>query len=156
MTIISSITSISNIKSKPSKSLEKNTITSNKNEIQFSQNENDALISGIVYSIAALFKSQWRLFPDQHYKKEFLVWMNQMDVYYGNEEFLYRFKIFSDNVDKVENWNKEGSETVLGLNKFADLTNEEFKSIYISKGGIKLSSSNQHQFQKLQHQILYQ
>ncbi|KAN0009774.1 hypothetical protein ACTFIU_007075 [Dictyostelium citrinum] len=96
-----------------------------------------------VLLISTIVLNGERLFPDKHYQKEFLEWMNKMNVHYSNEEFLYRFKIFSDNVDIVESWNRGGSETVLGLNKFADLSKEEFKSIYISKGGgIKLTSSN--------------
>ncbi|KAJ4717324.1 Cysteine proteinase [Melia azedarach] len=47
------------------------------------------------------------------------------------EEKLHRFEIFVDNLKHVDKRNKEVSSYWLGLNKFADLTHEEFKNKYL-------------------------
>ncbi|KAM7500713.1 hypothetical protein LguiA_025127 [Lonicera macranthoides] len=48
-------------------------------------------------------------------------------VYESNLEKEIRFKIFKDNVKFVRNFNKAGNRTYkLAINKFADMTNQEF------------------------------
>ncbi|KAL0383558.1 UNVERIFIED_CONTAM: Senescence-specific cysteine protease SAG39 [Sesamum calycinum] len=56
-------------------------------------------------------------------------WMEQYGrVYKNDEERAMRFKIFKDNVEFIEAFNEAGSRPYkLGINAFADLTNEEFK-----------------------------
>ena len=45
-----------------------------------------------------------------------------------------RFEIFKDNLNLIDQHNSDESQTFkLGLNKFADLTNDEFRSIYLGK-----------------------
>jgi C1A family cysteine protease len=50
--------------------------------------------------------------------------------YSTTEEDALRFGIFSMNYAKVEAWNAAGNTATLGLNLFADLTNEEFGAMY--------------------------
>lgn len=51
-----------------------------------------------------------------------------------------RFAIFKDNLEFIDQHNSDDSQTFkVGLNKFADLTNEEFRSVYL---GRKKSSSS--------------
>jgi len=57
--------------------------------------------------------------------------MGEFGKIYSSEDFQVRFDIFKKNVDYVENWNAQGSSTVLGLNKFADLSNAEYRRIYL-------------------------
>ncbi|KAL0007684.1 hypothetical protein SO802_009186 [Lithocarpus litseifolius] len=47
------------------------------------------------------------------------------------EEKLHRFEIFKDNLKHIDERNKEISSYWLGLNEFADLSNEEFKNKYL-------------------------
>ncbi|KAL3533419.1 hypothetical protein ACH5RR_006940 [Cinchona calisaya] len=56
-------------------------------------------------------------------------WMNQYGrVYEDNIEKATRYKIFKENVEFIESFNKAGNQPYeLGMNKFADLTNEEFR-----------------------------
>lgn len=58
---------------------------------------------------------------------------------YSTDEELKRKAIFKDNLAKIEEHNKKyatGEVTYLmGINQFADLTNEEFKNKYT--GGLK-------------------
>ncbi|XP_022848064.1 senescence-specific cysteine protease SAG39-like [Olea europaea var. sylvestris] len=55
-------------------------------------------------------------------------WMAQHKrTYKSNEEKSKRFKVFKDNVEFIERFNKAGKNKYkLGINEFADLTNEEF------------------------------
>ncbi|XP_073128776.1 senescence-specific cysteine protease SAG39-like [Henckelia pumila] len=59
-------------------------------------------------------------------------WMIQnKSNYLSEEETERRFKIFKDNVEYIENFNRDKSHTYeLGINEFADLTKEEFHSMY--------------------------
>ncbi|VFQ97103.1 unnamed protein product [Cuscuta campestris] len=51
----------------------------------------------------------------------------------ASEEHERRFEIFKDNVNRIEAFNAgPGRSYKLGVNKFADLTNEEFSAIYAS------------------------
>jgi len=42
----------------------------------------------------------------------------------------HRFSIFLSNYKRIVTWNAAGNTAVLALNKFADLTNEEFAALY--------------------------
>ena len=59
-------------------------------------------------------------------------WMAQHGFNYKNEEVKERrFKIFKENVQHIERFNLEGNHTYkLEINKFADLTHEEFLAKY--------------------------
>lgn len=55
---------------------------------------------------------------------------NHGRVYKDDVEKAKRFNIFKENVDFIESFNKDATHSYqLGLNKFADLTNEEFQSM---------------------------
>ncbi|CAN1810439.1 Senescence-specific cysteine protease SAG39 [Linum perenne] len=45
-----------------------------------------------------------------------------------------RFLIFKDNVQRIEAFNNKGLSFKLGVNKFTDLTNEEFRKSTLSRG----------------------
>lgn len=65
----------------------------------------------------------------------FDLWLGKHGKLYGShEEKARRFQIFRTNLDYIHAHNKNSSSRFrLGLNKFADLTNEEFKSRYFGK-----------------------
>ena len=67
-------------------------------------------------------------------------WMSQHGRVYGDSaEKERRFQIFKANVELIESFNAGNSKYKLGVNQFADLTNEEFKAMV---NGIKPSSVN--------------
>jgi len=61
-------------------------------------------------------------------------WKVQHNRFFSTHEEASRFNIFSDNVDKISKFNAENNGVKLALNKFADLTAEEFKAQYASGG----------------------
>ncbi|KZV57545.1 vignain-like [Dorcoceras hygrometricum] len=66
-------------------------------------------------------------------------WMAQHGrVYKDDTEKAERFKIFKENVEYIESFNEAGVRSYkLGINKFADLTNDEFRA---SRNGYKRGS----------------
>lgn len=52
-------------------------------------------------------------------------------VYRSMEEKLHRFEVFKSNLNHIDERNKKVSNYWLGLNEFADLSHEEFKSNYM-------------------------
>jgi cathepsin L len=68
--------------------------------------------------------------PD--YDKEFDLFKLKFNkVYATAEEHSARQKIFSDNFDFVANWDSVGRGFEVEINKFADLTTQEFVSLYM-------------------------
>ncbi|CRK97252.1 CLUMA_CG010648, isoform A [Clunio marinus] len=60
------------------------------------------------------------------------------DRYYEGDEELKRFEIFKDNVRKVEEHNAGESTFKLGINKFSDMNNDEFRKKHLYRGlGLK-------------------
>lgn len=59
-------------------------------------------------------------------------WVSKHGKTYRNlEEKLQRFEIFQDNLNHIDETNKKITDYWLGLNEFADLSHEEFKSKYL-------------------------
>jgi len=54
-------------------------------------------------------------------------WKIQNNKVYETKEEALRLSIFADNFAKIEKFNAENEETKLAVNKFADLTKDEFK-----------------------------
>jgi xylem cysteine proteinase len=65
--------------------------------------------------------------------KLFEEWMakHRKKAYASLEEKLRRFEVFKDNLKHIDETNREVSSYWLGLNGFADLTQEEFKAAYL-------------------------
>ncbi|KAM3189150.1 hypothetical protein ACQJBY_067839 [Aegilops geniculata] len=62
-------------------------------------------------------------------------WMAQYGrVYKDATEKAQKFKVFKANVEFIESFNAENHKFFLGVNQFADLTNEEFKMTKANKG----------------------
>lgn len=56
--------------------------------------------------------------------------------YSAQYEFLYRRRVFYDNLRRIEAHNAQGHSWTMGANKFADMTPVEFRAKYI-RGGYK-------------------
>ncbi|KAF2076742.1 hypothetical protein CYY_001931 [Polysphondylium violaceum] len=72
-----------------------------------------------------------RRFHENHYKSQFIQWMNERNILYSSRDFHKRYDNFKNNVDYIANWNEAGSSTILGLTDFADLSNREYRQTYL-------------------------
>lgn len=63
---------------------------------------------------------------------QFSDFIRQHNKQYSDDELITRFSIFKDNVIKIEQHNSENHSWKMEVNKFADLTADEFKSQYIT------------------------
>eukprot|EP01133_Synstelium_polycarpum_P002263 gene2263-2565_t len=79
---------------------------------------------------------------EQVYRDAFISWMNTYDRSYATEEFSSKYQTFKSNYDYVQQWNSKGdSKTLLGLTKFADLTNQEFRNLYTMSNPITTTTT---------------
>lgn len=84
-----------------------------------------AIISGIVYTNVDSRSSEQQLFEE---------WKQKIGVIFDANEAIYRFKIFQENLDKINRHNsKLGKSHEEGLNNFAFLTAEEFKAQHLTQ-----------------------
>ena len=58
--------------------------------------------------------------------------VNNSKNYESDVEHMYRFSVFSENYNHIQFKNSLKRNIILGLNKFADLTNEEFKATHLN------------------------
>ncbi|KAG6545013.1 hypothetical protein Mapa_013705 [Marchantia paleacea] len=72
-------------------------------------------------------------FPAEEFNRNlFESWMHQQSKIYSDEaEKSARFNIFKANLRRIEEHNSKPSSYKLGLTKFADLSQEEFKAKYL-------------------------
>lgn len=95
------------------------------------------LISCFAYSALARDFSIVGYSPDDLTSTDRLIdlfdaWIEKHEkIYESIEEKLRRFDIFKDNLFHIDETNKRVTNYWLGLNEFADLTHEEFKSMYL-------------------------
>ncbi|EFA77940.1 hypothetical protein PPL_08585 [Heterostelium album PN500] len=83
----------------------------------------------LIFGLIAI--SNALLFSEEQYKNEFENWIDRFEKKYDVSEFKKRFSIFKSNMDFVHSWNSKNSQTVLGLNHLADLTNLEYRQFYL-------------------------
>ncbi|KAH6759487.1 senescence-associated gene 12 protein [Perilla frutescens var. frutescens] len=100
----------------------------------------------LVFAALLVFK-MWaslasaRTLPDASMVERHEKWMVENGrVYKDDAEKAKRFKVFKENVEYIESFNEAGAQPYkLAINKFADLTNEEFKA---SRNGYKVVTSH--------------
>jgi len=85
-----------------------------------------------VVVLILLFGICWSL-TEEDYKSQFLSFIQKYSKSYDSEEFGKRYKIFKDNLDFIEKHNNKipKASFTVGVNKFADLTVEEFSDMYL-------------------------
>lgn len=64
---------------------------------------------------------------------EFEDYIKSHGKHYDPQEYFLRLHYFKENYEYIKNFNKEGNTWTLGLNFLADLSYEEYKSIYLPK-----------------------
>ncbi|CAL4952046.1 unnamed protein product [Urochloa decumbens] len=70
-------------------------------------------------------------------------WLSRHGKSYATlEEKLRRFEVFRDNLEHIDETNHKARSYWLGLNEFADLTHDEFKSAYLGLAPHKQATSS--------------
>ena len=84
------------------------------------------IISLMVFSVSSYY------LREPNTKIQFSEFIKQHDKEYSNEQLIFRFNVFKENVQKIENHNRENHSWKMSVNKFADMTSDEFKAQYTS------------------------
>lgn len=69
----------------------------------------------------------------QQQRTQFEAFKRKHEKTYSGAEHEKRFAIFQDNLKRIDAMNKLDTGAVYAVNKFADLTAEEFANMYLSK-----------------------
>jgi len=80
---------------------------------------------------ACLFSVALSALTQEEYQTLFTQWMHVHGKTYESSEFQTRFAAFQKNADFVNSWDAEAKGFEVELNLFADMTLEEFASIYL-------------------------
>jgi C1A family cysteine protease len=64
---------------------------------------------------------------------EFKAWMAKHGKNHEGDEYFYRLGVYHSNKAQINEWNNSDRTYRVGINKFADLPNEEFRQIYTRK-----------------------
>lgn len=87
---------------------------------------------GLVGLVSVSESSSRFLSPIDLEAQEFRMYLSQFNKKYSGAEYEYRLSVFRDNCEIIRNHNALNSDVILAVNKFADLTHEEFKARYTS------------------------
>jgi len=63
---------------------------------------------------------------------KFKAFVTKYEKNYERSEMSKRFKIFQENLLRIEELNAKNSSAIFGVNQFADLSQEEFRTMYLS------------------------
>jgi len=78
-----------------------------------------------------------QLFKEEVYQHQFTDYLEQYNKKYNQEDLFYRYNVFKANVDKIHRHNKGNHAYTLGMNKFGDLSWEEFRATHLGFKHIK-------------------
>ncbi|KAL8151089.1 hypothetical protein V2J09_020897 [Rumex salicifolius] len=79
----------------------------------------------------------------QTVKKRFMSWLQFHNKHYKDKkEWMLRFGIYHSNLNFIDLINSQNLTYKLGDNEFADLTNEEFRSLYVGQNTNSTESIN--------------
>jgi KDEL-tailed cysteine endopeptidase len=72
------------------------------------------------------------LLPDSEYSVQFIKYIKDYNKQYNENELESRFNIFKNNLQRINDHNREDHTWKMSINSFADLTSEEFKRLKTS------------------------
>jgi cathepsin L len=72
---------------------------------------------------------------EKEYQSAFTKWMQNFERSYAHDEFQYRYRVFRTNLDYINTFNAQNKSMTLGMNQFGDLTNAEYRAMYL---GLKM------------------
>jgi C1A family cysteine protease len=81
----------------------------------------------LIFSSLILSSIHGMHLQDAEIKTQFSSFIKQYEKNYSDDELITRFSIFKQNVQNIEKHNRENHSWKMEVNKFADLTSDEFK-----------------------------
>jgi len=87
--------------------------------------------------LVLLFVAAAFALTEREYQAKFTQWMHQNQKSYNHEDFRFRYQAFKKNLIFINEFNEQHTGMQLAMNKFGDLTNEQFKELYLS--GLKIN-----------------
>lgn len=87
-------------------------------------------VTTVLVVLAALFVASSCAASYEPLAGVFASWMRQHGKSYSNEEFVFRWNVWKENMKLIEEHNKSNKTFFLAMNKFGDLTNAEFNRLY--------------------------
>jgi cathepsin L len=86
--------------------------------------------SAVLVVLAAIFVASSYAATYEPLAGVFSSWMREHGKSYSNDEFIFRWNVWRDNMKFIEEHNKSNKTFHLAMNQFGDLTNEEFNKLY--------------------------
>jgi len=84
----------------------------------------------VIIALALFVALAFAAHTEKEYRDSFSGWMKQNGKSYSALEFQARYRKFKNNLDFIEAHNSKQRSYKVGLNKFADLSNMEFRKIF--------------------------
>jgi len=81
--------------------------------------------------VALLAVSAMATFTEKQYRTAFLKFIKDHNKHYAQADFAAKYATFKANMDFVAAWNADADNHRVAINKFADLTIEQFSAIYL-------------------------
>lgn len=81
-------------------------------------------------------------FTQKEYQASFVDFMHKYGKSYAHDEFSTRFATFKRNMDFIAEFNSKNTNMQVAMNKFGDLSNTEFASLY---NGLRVPSNYVHE-----------
>jgi cathepsin L len=82
----------------------------------------------LILTVLLGLASAW---SESAYQESFTSWMQTHKKSYHHDEFLVRYRTFKSNLDFIHAHNAKNSTFTVAINKFGDLSVEEFSKIYL-------------------------
>jgi len=93
-------------------------------------------MKAVILLAVVLFASALAM-TERDYQNEFTAFMQKYKKSYHHDEFQFRYATFKKNLDFITQHNTEGHSYTVAVNHVADLSNEEYRRIFL---GLKLKS----------------
>jgi len=81
----------------------------------------------LILALVGLTLASASVFREEEYQFLFSQWVQQFNKKYTHDTVFYRYTVFKANMDKIYLSNRQGHSYVLGMNKFGDMTRDDFK-----------------------------
>jgi cathepsin L len=78
---------------------------------------------------------------EKEYQQQFTAYMHKYGKSYAHDEFQHRFRVFKNKLNFINSYNAQKNGVTLAVNHMADLTNQEYRNMYL---GLKVPKNYVH------------